>query len=120
MGMYDDYLPDPPLACPVDGVTIEGTWQGKDGPCVLAELRQGQHVVGDYGTHGYTGPTMGAEDLPEDGQFEMYTSHGTEGDPHGHWLEARGATVHGRWVRSWVERVEAPLDGPVIWRAVGP
>ena len=40
MGLYDDYIPDPPLNCPVCGSPLEG-WQGYDGPNGLMVWRQG-------------------------------------------------------------------------------
>ena len=40
MGTFDWYRPDPPLACPRCGRTLE-EWQGKDGPCALFVWRQG-------------------------------------------------------------------------------
>jgi hypothetical protein len=40
MGMFDHYIPDPPLDCPVCGNTLDD-WQGKDGPSALMVWRQG-------------------------------------------------------------------------------
>ncbi len=40
MGMFDHYIPDPPLRCPVCGSALDG-WQGKDGPNALMVWRQG-------------------------------------------------------------------------------
>jgi hypothetical protein len=34
MGLFDTYIPQPPLTCPVCGTAL-GNWQGKDGPCLL-------------------------------------------------------------------------------------
>lgn len=39
MGMFDYYIPDPPLHCPVCNSALEG-WQGKDGPCMLLIWQQ--------------------------------------------------------------------------------
>ena len=40
MGMFDHYIPDPPLRCPVCGSSPDD-WQGKDGPNALMVWRQG-------------------------------------------------------------------------------
>jgi hypothetical protein len=40
MGMFDHYIPDPPLRCPVCGSALND-WQGKDGPNALFVWRQG-------------------------------------------------------------------------------
>ncbi len=40
MGMFDEYVPDPPLCCPACGSQLNG-WQGKGGPNALMVWRQG-------------------------------------------------------------------------------
>lgn len=40
MGMFDEFIPDPPLHCPACGCELDG-WQGKDGPNALMIWRQG-------------------------------------------------------------------------------
>ncbi len=40
MGMFDYYIPDPPLRCPVCGSALDD-WQGKDGPNALMVWQQG-------------------------------------------------------------------------------
>ncbi|MFH1300233.1 MAG: hypothetical protein ABIK07_04165 [Planctomycetota bacterium] len=40
MSLFDHYIPDPPLRCPVCDSVLED-WQGKDGPCFLLTWRQG-------------------------------------------------------------------------------
>lgn len=40
MGMFDEYIPDPPLCCPACGAELDG-WQGKDGPNASMVWRQG-------------------------------------------------------------------------------
>ena len=40
MGMFDEYIPDPPLRCPACGSALD-VWQGKDGPNALMVWRQG-------------------------------------------------------------------------------
>jgi hypothetical protein len=47
MGMFDEYVPDPPLRCPKCG-TLMGGWQGKDGPCDLLVWRQGHTAPVDH------------------------------------------------------------------------
>jgi hypothetical protein len=41
MGLFDTYIPDPPLSCPVCGTLIE-RWQGYDADCLLFTWKQGQ------------------------------------------------------------------------------
>jgi len=40
MGMFDTYIFDPPLQCPVCGTSLSHL-QGKDGPCLLLTWKQG-------------------------------------------------------------------------------
>lgn len=40
MGMYDEYEPSPPIACPI--CATPATYQGKDGPNALLLWRQGE------------------------------------------------------------------------------
>lgn len=40
MGMFDEYIPDPPLNCPACGAALDG-WQGKDGPNAFMVWQQG-------------------------------------------------------------------------------
>jgi hypothetical protein len=40
MGMFDQYITDPPLSCPVCSAFLRG-WQGKDGPNALVVWQQG-------------------------------------------------------------------------------
>ena len=42
MGMFDTYIPDPPLHCPACGAELVD-WQGKEGPSALMVWRQ--HVA---------------------------------------------------------------------------
>lgn len=41
MGLFDYFVPKPPVACPACGAALAG-WQGKSGPCALFEWVQGQ------------------------------------------------------------------------------
>jgi hypothetical protein len=41
MGMFDEYIPDPPLPCPACGKTL-ADWQGEDGPNLLLVWKQGE------------------------------------------------------------------------------
>ena len=43
MGLFDEYIPDPPLSCPACGLRLD-SWQGKGGPNLLMVWRQG--VIG--------------------------------------------------------------------------
>lgn len=110
MGMFDDYEPVPPLACPVDGRTLEG-WQGKDGPCVLNHYRQGEPIEGD--------------DFPLHGRFEIHVNC-LEPDPEGrlyrtdgqryrfvHSVDAYGVRSGGIWTETHLARVAV---AEVLWR----
>jgi len=41
MGLFDHYIPDPSLACPVCGSPLEG-WQGTDADSLLLTWKQGE------------------------------------------------------------------------------
>ena len=41
MGMFDTYIPDPAIACPVCGAVLEN-WQGKDAQCMLLTWKQNE------------------------------------------------------------------------------
>lgn len=75
MGMFDEYIPDPPLSCPACGVALEG-WQGKEGPNALMVWRQG--IAGpidqsiDDNEVKLTPEQLGKFRLPK--QFGIYTS----------------------------------------------
>lgn len=43
MGLFDHYVPDPPLVCPVCNTVLDG-WQGKDGPCMQLTWKQGAKI----------------------------------------------------------------------------
>ena len=40
MGMFDDYIPEPPLTCRACSALLDG-FQGKDGPCAMLVWGQG-------------------------------------------------------------------------------
>ncbi len=108
MGMYDDFIPDPPLRCPVDEAELDG-WQGKDGPCALTTYRQGD-VLDDIPRRADHGV---GDDWEASGPFELYTGHDERGVDH--WVEAHGVIVGGRWAETHIDRVTHGIDGEVVW-----
>jgi hypothetical protein len=52
MGLFDDYVPDPQLICPICKRKLSG-WQAKDGPRAMVQWRQRvrwpQETVPDQG-----------------------------------------------------------------------
>ena len=73
MGLYDCYIPDPPIDCPLCGTKLV-EWQGKDSLCFL--LRWKQNIKGPIRSESREGalPPRPEEDeylLPD--QFEIYS-----------------------------------------------
>ena len=92
MAMFDNYRPDPPLACPRCGKPLEG-WQGKEGPCALLVWKQGNaepvaQLVDDDARGDWT--RLRQERLPE--SFTIYAW-----DAEGHQVEAKGHAPEGVW-----------------------
>lgn len=91
MGMFDEYIPEPPLHCPACGEELSG-WQGKDGPCLLLVWRQGSphpavpvddELVADEDSEG----------LPA--SFRIHTF-----DAHSHWVDAECVALDGVWTET--------------------
>ncbi len=75
MGMFDEYIPYPPLNCPACGAKLEG-WQGQDGPNALMIWRQGidgpiDQAIDDEDVK-LEPERLAAYRLPE--QFSIYTT----------------------------------------------
>ena len=95
--MFDHYVPEPPLNCPVCGEALSG-WQGKNGPCFLLTWEQGKRFPT---RHGWIGECL--EDdaqilttfaLPE--TFEFYT----DGCRCDRLIQAYGFCDNETWIRS--------------------
>lgn len=96
MGMFDTYVPVPPLSCPACGKE-QKDWQGKDGPCVLETFTQGQPVP--LGPIDLEWEFSEAFPQPEPATtFEIHTSCCR-------FLEAEGELEDGIWVRTSLLRV---------------
>lgn len=94
MGMFDYYLPQPPLKCRHCGGTL-GEWQGKDGPRALFVWTQGVAAPTDQrvdDAYRARPEVRAAERLPE--RFEICT----ECESCRQWVEATGFCEHGVWV----------------------
>jgi hypothetical protein len=96
MGMYDSYIPDPPLSCPVCGQKLE-RWQGKEAACLLLTWKQGEqfpikHDLGDWVENDKE--FLESQTLPP--LFEFYTN-GCKCD---RWITAYGFCENGIWLRS--------------------
>lgn len=114
MGIFDYYVPRPPLTCPRCGVTID-EWQGKSGPNELLEWVQGlpapvrQRVDEEWALSEAQREQLR---LPE--TFEIHTSC----ENCRTWIEAEGACREGVW--AGVNLVD-PLEPPGLpngWGAV--
>src|SRR4051812_13111685 len=93
MGLFDYFVPTPPVTCPACGAMLTG-WQGKSGPCVLFEWVQGQRspvrqLVDDDAAA--TPAVRGQAILPPD--FELYTTCQACST----WVEALGSCEGDVW-----------------------
>lgn len=74
MGLFDEYEPNPPVACPTCGGALEG-FQGKDAECALLVWRQGVAApVAQSGDEGWNlaAAALSTLRLPE--RFELYSA----------------------------------------------
>lgn len=105
MGMFDWYVPQPPIACPRCGVLIK-EWQGKSGPNALFEWVQGRPApVGQRVDDecAMAEQPRDLERLPE--TFELHQAC----DACGGWVIAEGACQGGVWTTvNLVDPLEAP------------
>jgi hypothetical protein len=93
MGMFDYYIPEPPLSCPVCHEPLSG-WQGKDADCLLLHWRQGQRFPIKTDIEDLS-KSLESFTLPE--VFEFYTWGGCKCDRN---IIAYGFTENGIWARS--------------------
>lgn len=87
MGIYDTYIPKPPVKCPLCGEEVKD-FQGKDGPCAMLEFTQGQEIPLDEFYFEYSGCEEGI--VPD--KFELHTF-----DSQRHWIDAQGVIRDGKW-----------------------
>lgn len=117
MGMFDDYEPVPPIACPVDGRILED-WQGKDGPNMLNHYRQGEPIEDpddDFPLHGRFEIHAGCLELDPDGR--IYTGDGKRYRL-AHSVDAYGVRSGGIWAETHLVRVSGGWPKlEVLWRA---
>ncbi len=107
MGMFDWFVPQPPLACPKCGTALS-RWQGKSGPCVLFEWVQGLRSPARQLMDNDVAATPAVRDrsvLPPD--FELYTTCSGCST----WIEALGSCEQGTW--NHVDFVN-PLEPPGV------
>ncbi|MEQ9081737.1 MAG: hypothetical protein RLP09_48170 [Sandaracinaceae bacterium] len=117
MGMFDDYEPDPPIACDGCGGELSG-WQSKDGPCALLVWREGAaSPLRQWADPDCRLPPEALTTLRLESDVELYTTCESCGAP----AEATGFLVDGVWqgtVRGH-HAGEAPVPATIItghWR----
>ncbi len=97
MGMFDHYIPDPPIPCPACGKVLEG-WQGKDGPNALMVWRQGRAAPVDQDIEDEEVRLLDEQlarfRLPD--SFVIYDMC----DCRREWVEAVGTTTDQVWTRT--------------------
>jgi hypothetical protein len=107
MGMFDEYIPRPPLSCPACGKILEG-WQGKDGPCAVMIWRQGVATPIDQAIEDESVRLTDAERadfrLPE--EFLIYTQCCAS-----YFIEADCACNDNVWRRTELEKAETAVQG---------
>lgn len=89
MGLFDTYVPDPPLRCPRCGRTL-ADWQGKDGPCALLTWEQGKRHPVSQNADDCGHPYLAQFTLPA--EFEIYTFCSCGED-----VTATGRAAEGVW-----------------------
>ena len=95
VGMFDNYEPLPPIACPVCGSPSVG-WQGKDGPCALFLWRQGEPHAVDQPIDGDAGIERSRfADFSLPPEFAMLGRCAN-----GHQYQAAGRAPEGVWTES--------------------
>ena len=114
MGMFDWYVPKPPLQCPKCGTTVAG-WQGKDDACALFEWIQGsaapaRQLVDDE--YAMLESDRNQVRLPD--RFEIYT----ECPGCAVWMQAEGYCEAAVWTRVELLDPLEPPGLPVGWRSI--
>lgn len=104
MGLFDTYIPRPPVNCPLCGEEIPD-FQGKDGPCGLLTFTQGEEIPFDeFFEEGLWRDYLPRESEEKPDDFELHTF-----DSNRHWIEARGVVKDGKWVEV-IDLKASPLD----------
>ena len=103
MGLFDEYVPDPPLQCPACGKLLEG-WQGRDGPCGLMVWRQGVASPIDQPIDDEV--RLAPDDLARQRLPEAFTIR-TKCCSTRFWVEAECRAVNGVWARSDIVAAES-------------
>jgi hypothetical protein len=96
--MFDYYIPEPPLSCPVCGGQLQG-WQGKDGGCILLYWKQGRRfpIKSDWPKESIENQANFLESFSLPEVFAFYAWGGCKCDRR---IDAYGFCEHGVWVRS--------------------
>ncbi len=111
MGLFDTYTPVPPLRCPVCDSDL-GTFQGKDGPCVMDSFLQGKTLpMADFFGEGfeYNQANPGERALTKD-RIELHTS-----DPNDHWIDALGTIKDDVWTETTLVSVRDSRSDVILW-----
>ena len=98
MGMFDLYVPVPPLLCPSCKTELDG-WQGKDGPCALFIWKQGEkHPVDEPVVNDARLAPKERERFALPETFEIHTScrHCSA------WVRARGKGEKYIWTNTYL------------------
>ncbi len=105
MGMFDYYVPQPELQCPLCGDEL-ADFQGKDGPNFLSRFKQGQEIP----EHDDWEEDWGIESDRVADRIRIYTSC-----KNGHWVEAEGRLEGRCWVETKIVEVrETPTSPKVV------
>jgi hypothetical protein len=111
MGMFDSFVPDPPLLCRHCGAALSG-FQGKDGPCWLFVWREGRPApVGQEGDEQRLASAIAREAARLPATFCIYASCSRCHDPHVFTCR----TIDGVW-RETIFGEHAPEARPVAAR----
>ena len=94
VGMFDDYVPWAPVACPRCGARLKG-WQGKGGPCLGWKWRQYQRWAQSEDEQGWHSEERAyvPDELRLPADFDIYTECGECGA----WVDAECRCVQGVW-----------------------
>ena len=105
MGMFDWYVPSPPVSCPRCGTELNA-WRGKSGPCALFEWVQGDLAPVRQLVDDEVAITPAARShfrLPA--EFELYTSCSSCSI----WIRGLGICENGSWRHTTLlDPIEAP------------
>lgn len=113
MGMFDWYVPERPITCPKCGDALDG-WQGKDGPRLLLEWKQGRRSPADQIIDEERAmPPADWEGLVLPEQFEFYTHC----DSCFTRVNAVGLCEKQVWTRFWIVKPVGPPGLPEGWAA---